>query len=150
MNIKTVIENHELWLKTRHSKGERADLRNANLQEADLRNANLQEANLQNADLQYANLQGANLQFANLQDANLRNVDLQYANCNFHGKNVYLFKFQMHTAIAIDGYIQIGCQYQDTETWLKNYKKIGKAAGYTEEQINAYGTFIKMVANSEE
>jgi uncharacterized protein YjbI with pentapeptide repeats len=88
--LKTILDQHRLWVESNQKQGTRANLKDANLQYADLldanlRGANLQYADLQGADLQYADLldaylQGADLQGANLQDANLLGANLQYAN----------------------------------------------------------------------
>ena len=56
------LRKHKLWLKG-DSKGERADLREANLRGADLREANLCGADLRGADLREANLCGADLKY---------------------------------------------------------------------------------------
>ncbi len=69
-----ILEAHRKWVESEGKEGERADLREANLQEADLREVNLQKAdlfaaNLQRADLREANLQGAYLYWANLRGA---------------------------------------------------------------------------------
>ena len=88
MKLEEILQNHKLWLETRYSskvKGERANLRGADLCEADLRGVNLQCANLYMADLSRANLQGADLRRADLRgtdlrEANLRDVDLRSAN----------------------------------------------------------------------
>lgn len=76
--LRYIVARHEKWLRHPDS-GERADLREANLQGADLREANLQEANLQGADLQKANLRKANLRGTDLWEANLQGADLDYA-----------------------------------------------------------------------
>jgi len=88
MNIDEILKKHKLWLDG-DEKGERADLRDADLQRASLRDASLQRAslrdaslqraNLQDADLQDANLFGANLQGANLRGANLQDADLDFS-----------------------------------------------------------------------
>ena len=88
-----IIGNHKLWLQTNGEKGERADLRYANLRyanlsSADLRYANLRYANLSSADLRYANLRYANLSYANLRYANLSyanlsSADLRYADLRY-------------------------------------------------------------------
>ena len=44
--LSKILENHKLWLKDR-KKGERADLRDANLRGADLRDANLSGVDLE-------------------------------------------------------------------------------------------------------
>jgi len=100
--LERILQQHQLWLKTRGNKGARADLQGACLRYEDLRGARLRYANLRGADLQWANLVGAvllgaalrgvdlreadlrgadllhaNLQGADLREANLRGVDLQ-------------------------------------------------------------------------
>ena len=88
-DINTLLENHKLWLMTDSEKGERADLRyadlrnadlsSADLRYADLRNADLSNADLSNADLRYADLSNADLRYADLSNADLRNADLRNA-----------------------------------------------------------------------
>jgi hypothetical protein len=73
-----ILEKHKLWLED-NSKGERADLRKANLRGADLSWANLREAELNGADLHVANLSGANLSGAILRKADLRGANLSWA-----------------------------------------------------------------------
>jgi len=68
-----ILAEHAAWLKDL-TKGERANLRGANLQDANLRGANLQDADLRDADLR-----GANLRDANLRGANLRGADLDFS-----------------------------------------------------------------------
>ena len=73
-------------------RGERPNLRGANLSEAnltradltgaDLRWANLTRADLTGADLTRADLSGANLRWANLTGANLTGANLRWANLN--------------------------------------------------------------------
>ena len=80
-----------------------ADLTGADLTRADLRGANLSEANLNGADLTRADLSGANLRWAdlrwaNLYGANLRGADLRWANLN--GANLYGARGEV---LAIDG-----------------------------------------------
>ena len=95
MNLKKILEKHEMWLKGEEGR-ERADLRytdlsgtdltdvdlryanlrGTDLRYADLRYANLSDADLRYADLRYADLWNANLRYVNLSDADLRNTDL--------------------------------------------------------------------------
>ena len=72
--LNEVIASHGRWLVDK-SRGERANLRYA-----DLCGANLRGANLCDADLRYADLCGANLRYADLRGADLRNADLRGAN----------------------------------------------------------------------
>ena len=75
-NLTEVIESHNEWLDSGGKKGEKANLRWANLIGADLRRADLSGANLRRADLRRADLSGANLSGANLSGANLSGADL--------------------------------------------------------------------------
>jgi len=58
-----IIEKHQKWLNNEND-GERANLRDANLQGANLRDANLRGADLRDANLQRANLRDADLDFS--------------------------------------------------------------------------------------
>jgi hypothetical protein len=69
--LNKILEQHKLWLESDGEKGERADLRGANLRHADLWNADLRHADLQDADLQDAHLRRADLRGAKL-DTNIR------------------------------------------------------------------------------
>lgn len=95
MDIKKVLEQHEIWIYSNGESGEQADLSYANLRNsnlsyinlsdaklryADLRDANLREANLSDADLRYADLRGAQLSNADLSWTNLRVASLNNAN----------------------------------------------------------------------
>ena len=83
--LNEVIASHDRWLVDK-SRGERANLRYA-----DLCGANLRDADLRGADLRNANLCGANLRDADLRGANLRNADLCGAdlrNANLCGANL--------------------------------------------------------------
>ena len=93
--LNEVIASHGRWLVDK-SRGERADLRGADLRYANLRGANLCDADLRGADLCGADLRNADLCYANLRDANLhdadlRGADLRYANlcgANLCGANL--------------------------------------------------------------
>ena len=73
--LKTILEQHTLWLDSNETEGKCADLSDANLSDADLT-----DAKLYGADLYGADLTGANLRFANLYRANLTGANLFYAN----------------------------------------------------------------------
>lgn len=66
-------------LREASERGERPNLRGANLSGADLRYAKLSRADLIYANLEFADLRGAELGFADLYGANLRGVDLRGA-----------------------------------------------------------------------
>ena len=83
--LKTILEQHKLWLDSNEKEGKRADLRHADLTNADLTRANLTSSDLRCAILTGADLTCAYLYGANLTDADLRRADLfdailRYAN----------------------------------------------------------------------
>lgn len=75
-----ILASHGKWWRDEEG-GQRAYLRDADLQGADLRGADLQCANLRDADLRGAYLQGADLQCANLQGADLPTGVYQIVGC---------------------------------------------------------------------
>ena len=106
-NLKEVLEKHSLWL-VRDIKGERANLRGANLERANLWGANLEGANLEGANLERANLWGANLRGANLDGANLRGANLERALLPIYCKWTH----------SIEGSnIKIGCVTRSVDGW---------------------------------
>jgi hypothetical protein len=124
MNIKKILDEHNLWLQTGGKEGARADLRGANLSgvnlryvtlnDADLRGANLRYADLRYANLNDADLRGANLRYAYLNDAylhgaNLCYADLRYANlggANLGGANLHGADLQGAVFYGAKGIIQ--------------------------------------------
>ena len=78
MNLKKILEKHEMWLKGEEGR-ERADLRYTDLSGADLTDVDLRYANLRGTDLRYANLRYANLSAADLWNADLINANLEGA-----------------------------------------------------------------------
>ena len=84
--LKTILEQHKLWLDSNEKEGKRADLTRANLRRADL-----YCADLTGADLSGANLAGANLAGADLTNVTLYRADLTYSNlrcANLFGANL--------------------------------------------------------------
>ena len=59
--LKNILDQHSLWIRTVGAEGTRANLEGANLIGANLEGANLENANLENANLEGANLEEANL-----------------------------------------------------------------------------------------
>ena len=77
--LREVLNRHKQWIDTDEEEGERADLREADLQGANLQGADLREADLREAYLQEADLQGADLREAYLREAYLQGADLREA-----------------------------------------------------------------------
>ena len=85
-----ILRKHALWINN-ESRGERANLHEANLRGADLYQADLRRANLYQANLHEANLSGADLSGANLYQADLSGANLHEANlrgANLHEANL--------------------------------------------------------------
>jgi len=78
--LKSILDQHQLWIETNGVQGQCARLEGADLRGANLEGANLRAANLRDADLEGATLEGATLKGADLQYANLTGADLRYAN----------------------------------------------------------------------
>ena len=72
-HIRSILESHEAWL-DKKPRGERADLRGADLSCTDLRGARLDYALLDNADLDYCFLYGASLDMASMKDVSLHHA----------------------------------------------------------------------------
>jgi hypothetical protein len=79
MDIKSIREQHQLWIDSYGEEGIMANLSGANLSEANLNGADLRGANLNGADLSEASLRGANLSWTDLRGANLNGADLSEA-----------------------------------------------------------------------
>ena len=99
--LKTILEQHKLWLDSNEKEGKRADLYcvdltgaclyGANLTRANLYGANLRRADLTGVDLTGANLYGSDLRLADLTGANLTGADLTGADltgANLSGANL--------------------------------------------------------------
>jgi hypothetical protein len=41
--------------------------------------------------------------------------------------------------------ITIGCHTHTIKEWIKDYKKIGKKNNYTDEEIEEYGKYIRLI-----
>ena len=163
--LKNILDKHDKWLRNeagaeranlsytnlrsadlRYADLSSADLRYANLRYADLRNTDLRYADLRNtdlrsADLRYTDLRYADLRNTDLRNADLRNTDLRYADLRETG--IMTFNYEQNTAYYTpDGSLIIGCICMPVSEWELGFKEIGKANGYTDEQIEEYGVFI--------
>ena len=47
--------------------------------------------------------------------------------------------------VSRKGYIKIGCQEFEFSYWKKNFKDIGKQAGYSNSEIKEYGLYIELI-----
>ena len=140
-----ILENHELWVKTKGMEGTRANLSYEDLSFLNLANVNLKSANLFRANLTRTNLSGANLSEANLSEANLfiadlskadlSKADLYYANLseadlseadlseaklqNVIGNMAEVKSLQIDKWIVVftKDVMQIGCQRHPIENW---------------------------------
>ena len=81
----------------------------------------------------------ADLRDAYLRDADLRGADLRRANLHYLIGNL-----GKHIALAVGGYISIGCEYHTYENWLEHAEEIGKANNYTADEIARYVAWIKL------
>ena len=89
--LKTILEQHTLWLDSNEEEGKRADLTGADLSGANLTRAYLKFTDLTFADLTCVNLSGAYLIGADLTGADLTSADLTGANltsANLSGANL--------------------------------------------------------------
>ena len=77
--LKTILDQHTLWLDSNKTESKCANLTMADLSGADLSGANLTGVNLTRANLTSANLSGVNLTSADLYGAKLNRADLSRA-----------------------------------------------------------------------
>ena len=120
-----------------------ADLRGADLRGANLTYANLRVANLTDADLTGADLTGADLRGADLTGADLRGADLRGAK-NLD-REILTIIGSCHVIVASARVVRIGCQCHTIDAWLDKFESIGKAAGYTAEQVEEYGGHLRKI-----
>ena len=76
--LKTILDQHKLWLDSGEQDGKRADIYRGNLRGAILKGANFSGADLSGASLFGANLSGAKLSGANLNGMNLTNASVEH------------------------------------------------------------------------
>ena len=107
--------------------------------------AALVEAHNNGANLYGADLSGANLSGANLSAADLSGPDLSGANLSRAKQKVLQIQGSRHQITAIDSEVRIGCHVKLLAEWLKHYKAIGKAEGYSESQIEEYGLHLNHI-----
>jgi len=119
--LKDILDRHGKWLRNEES-GQRADL---------------SYSNLSYSDLSYSDLRGSDLSGSNLSGSNLSGSNLRYS-------DLVIFQFQQHQAFyTLDGTLRIGCLVMPITEWVLGYEEIGKAQGYSDLQIIAYGEFIE-------
>lgn len=148
--LRSILEEHNKWLNG-EAGGVRADfagasLIGADLEGVDLYSVNFCKANLKGANLRRANLTGADLTGAYLERTNLSGATLEganLANTIYDGVEFKQYQYQRQVAFFDSYTLRIGCETHTLEYWLNNYEDIGKKYGYTAEQIEKYGEFIK-------
>jgi len=96
-DLDTVLQDHRLWLESKHHLGHQADLQQViikfaylglmDLNDAKLLDANLTGSNLSSSDLRNADLSGANLTLARLDHSLLERATLNYANMAYADLN---------------------------------------------------------------
>ncbi len=149
LSLRKILDNHQLWVTTNHTEGERADLSRANLSGAnlsgaDLTGADLFGANLFGANLSRANLFGANLSRANLSGANLSGADLSHTNLIQLQIGKHPIVYQPETGLT-----KIGCIEMPLKDLLGKYSKIGKENNYSQSEIALYGEALKFLSRIE-
>ena len=75
--LNNILDNHKLWLESYARKGERANLKGADLRDIDLTGVNLECAVLEGVNLEGATIENVNLERAVLEDANLKGAKLR-------------------------------------------------------------------------
>lgn len=58
---------------------------------------------------------------------------------------IYIIGSRHHVTYYGDGIIHIGCVRGSFDTWLHEYKRIGRNYNYTEEQIEEYKKIIDII-----
>ena len=103
--LKSILDQHSLWLRTVGAEGSRAILENANLTDADLKGANLRGANLTGANLRGAYLRGAYLWDANLTNAILPDISWIIPGCLVQ-LNQIKYSFPLNKEDKWDNFVQ--------------------------------------------
>jgi carbonic anhydrase/acetyltransferase-like protein (isoleucine patch superfamily) len=57
-------------------------------------------------------------------------------------KRVYTLNLSRDRMTVTDNHVNIGCHQYTLEYWIKNYKKIGVAAGYSKDEIEGYKNIL--------
>jgi len=83
--LKEIIENHNMWLKSEGAEGQRADFSNANLSHRDLSGANLAGVKFTGADATCANISECDLRYIDFSNSDLNYTD--FTNSNLTGAN---------------------------------------------------------------
>ncbi|MDU6716592.1 MAG: pentapeptide repeat-containing protein [Klebsiella michiganensis] len=99
--LQKILDEHKVWVESCCQRGDRANLRGADLSDANLSYANLRGANLRGANLSYANLRGADLP-----DLTFVIMGMEYAITITNGE-----------------YLRAGCQNHKIEDWRQFSKR---------------------------
>lgn len=126
-------------------KMDKCDARGADFTGAFLGGADLSVGRFSRSKMRNANLVDANLSYSAFRRADLTNAKLIGTVLVGASGPFCIGKFLRHDAVAVGGYITIGCERHTYDEWLSGYEEIGKANRYTDRQIRAYGKWIVMV-----
>jgi uncharacterized protein YjbI with pentapeptide repeats len=122
-----------------------AILKNADFRECDFRGAHLHGVDFSGAKLQGADFRDAYMHGVNLLGADLTGANLEGANVLKCKQYVAIIRASRGSIVAIDDDIRIGCQRMTLAEWLEQFETVGRAAGYTEQQIVEYGIYLRAI-----
>ena len=121
-DLKKILSEHKLWLRTNGKRGKcanlegldlkeselyKVELKKARLSKVNLKSAYLVDANFEATDLEGANLQGANLAGTNLSSANLKYAELEMADfSDANLQNANLREADLDEAIFVNANLQ--------------------------------------------
>ena len=120
MNIREILEGHEIWIASFGREGIKADLSDADLSDANLRGVDLRGADLRGADLRGADLRGADLRDADLRGADLRGADLRgitLCGTRLPRSTFIIFGEEYFISITNGEFVQAGCQRHSINEW---------------------------------
>lgn len=118
---------------------------------ANLCGAYLFDSELIGCDFRCADFSKANLSRSDLYGSNLSSSNLSGANLSFC-KNIISLNLGRHVAVYYfykNHRMKIGCLDFPIETWVRQFKSIGRSNNYSDDEIQIYGDFIKLCSQYE-
>ena len=151
--LNSLIDDHEIWIKTMGKEGKKLVLIGYDLSGRNLSNSNLSKSNLSNCDLYKSNLSNCDLSNSNLSYSNLSNCNLynsNLSNCDLSHTEVFTFTLGRHMGWCHfsdkydeGSYVRIGCHGYSLKEWLKEYEEIGRKEKYSKKEVERYGIQLK-------